>query len=431
MNKFSDIKFEFKSKNSLNKYRDIIEDFINQKREELNSILDKLELRKESRLILEKSNYQIKILVDTIKPSMPNKGTLFGALGLSTKNNSAIIFILAKDINTFFNQDGIKKDLTYYEILQTLIHELSHLFIRNEQKNKVFTKEIAKRIGLIQYINNTFFDLLYLRQVGINRLKSMNKIGIKSLDDINEDNRQKLKNLPGSSDWHVNQWIEQAKIIKEGKILFRKLPIVDKLLKENYIIFNIEMDYRQSQIFFISTYNSSTKEINQFFEKKKEKRLLEDLIRYLEKYPDHILLSYSNNNYDEYQLMKRIEDLELKNISNIFIDICLYIQEIILGRFSSSDYNLKALSNFFGYKFSTHLSGTDVGYLLDDYLNCGKECDWKKIKQYNKEDVLAVKYILDEILKNCGSESVYIKPKIKIVKVKNHLKNESRNSFQE
>ena len=77
MNKFSDIKFEFKSKNSLNKYRDIIEDFINQKREELNSILDKLELRKESRLILEKSNYQIKILVDTIKPSMPNKGTLF------------------------------------------------------------------------------------------------------------------------------------------------------------------------------------------------------------------------------------------------------------------------------------------------------------------------------------------------------------------
>src|SRR3989338_5789819 len=121
MNKFSDIKFEFKSKNSLNKYRDIIEDFINQKREELNSILDKLELRKESRLILEKSNYQIKILVDTIKPSMPNKGTLFGALGLSTKNNSAIIFILAKDINTFFNQDGIKKDLTYYEILQTLI----------------------------------------------------------------------------------------------------------------------------------------------------------------------------------------------------------------------------------------------------------------------------------------------------------------------
>ncbi|KKP29507.1 MAG: hypothetical protein UR15_C0013G0004 [Parcubacteria group bacterium GW2011_GWA2_31_28] len=42
----------------------------------------------------------------------------------------------------------------------------------------------------------------------------MNDVGIKSLKDISEKNRDILKNLLGSSDWHVNQWIEQANIIK-------------------------------------------------------------------------------------------------------------------------------------------------------------------------------------------------------------------------
>ena len=394
MNEFRKLEFEYKCKHSLNKYRDFVEEYIKSEREKLNALFDKYDANDKIKNIFEKSDYKITFLIDTKKPSFHEEGFLFGSLAF-TKDDRIVIFLLAKDIDSLYTSS--EKELSYFEILKTLIHEFGHIYTKNENENIEFTDFLINELSLIDYLDYKITDLLYLQQVGPKRIKSMNSIGIFSLADINEQNRDKLKNLPGSSDWHVNKWLEQVKVINEGNLIFKKTEYVDKLIENNLLIFDIETDEFQKQIFLIGIYNTYTKEFNQFFDKDDEKKLLQNFCDYMNHFKNYILISYSNNRFDERILKERLMKNNLQSIQHEFLDLGINITDIVIGKLSSSDYNAKKLGKLFDYKVRTNLTGNDVGSYFSNYLEKNKECDWNKIKIYNEDDVMSIKLIIEKI----------------------------------
>lgn len=108
--------------------------------------------------------------------------------------------------------------------------------------------------------------LLQLQQFGYNRLESFLKAGISTLEQITEENRAKLKKIPHVYDYHVDLWIKHA------RSMLSKAPVIDqpkaaRLIGSKYILYDIETDLSQKEVFLIGCYVSSKNEQTQFFQK--------------------------------------------------------------------------------------------------------------------------------------------------------------------
>ena len=114
-------------------------------------------------------------------------------------------------------------------------------------------------------------------------------------------------------------------------------------------------------------------------------------------FKNYILISYSNNRFDERILKERLMKNNLQGIQHEFLDLGINITDIVIGKLSSSDYNAKKLGKLFDYKVRTNLTGNDVGSYFSNYLEKNKECDWNKIKIYNEDDVMSIKLIIEKI----------------------------------
>lgn len=81
-------------------------------------------------------------------------------------------------------------------------------------KTTGFDPEDAKSISEVEE------PLLLIKTIGNNRLKHFKEAGITNLDQINEENREKLLALPTSSEFYVELWIEQANNLNQENIRF-------------------------------------------------------------------------------------------------------------------------------------------------------------------------------------------------------------------
>lgn len=394
---FSNLNFTFNSKPSMVKYSDFIKGLLEYEREQFNKVFNKFTINEKVSKCLKKSKNGIQINFDSqyIKTS---EGILFGSLCL--RENGPMIFFPVKNIDSLYVNHKFSKENIYAQLMKTLIHELGHLYEENESKNRIFTEELLSRLDFTNFLNKKFSDLFYLKYVGQKNFNAMRKVGIKFLNDINEKNREKLKKMPGSSDWHVSKWLQQIEWIKKGKTGFYKTKKAERILNENLIIFDIEKDARDPDIFLIGAYNTSKDEFVQFFNPDDEKKLLREFLSYINKYSGHILVSYGGNRFDELTLMSGLERHRLPDFSHERMDIGIDMPNIIVGKLASSDYNLKSLAKFLGFEFKTNLNGFQVGLDLTSYKGGNKDINWEKIKLYNKDDVLATKYIIDKIKNN-------------------------------
>lgn len=174
-----------------------------------------------------------------------------------------------------------------------------------------------------------------------------------------------------------------------------------ELIGENYILYDIETSASDNEkIFLLCAYNSKTKKISQFFQKNNVKALLKEFEEYLSHYPGFNLISFSNCNYEKRSISLSAEKFKMKKLHSIIQnerDIGTAMTNLVIGDY---DYNLKALASQFGYKWKSKLDGFEVGISYDIYLESKKAPNWKAIKSYNKEDVLALKFIIEKILAN-------------------------------
>ena len=241
--------------------------------------------------------------------------------------------------------------------------------------------------------------LLKLQQVGFRRIKSMTDIGIKTIDDVCEKNRDILRKLPGSSDWHVNKWIQQAEAIKAKKVLIIDSPFKQKLHNKDMICYDIETNEECNHVWIIGAFDFNTEQFHSFFAKKDEKRILMEFESFLKSRDSALLVSYSNCYFEKRILTecssKYKLDYLLKRVHQE-IDLGIEIQNILIGDFNQ--YKLKDLATRFGFQFRhPEIDGFIVGMEYSNYLSTGEELDWKSFIEYNEDDVMALSHMIKYI----------------------------------
>jgi len=222
-------------------------------------------------------------------------------------------------------------------------------------------------------------ELHVLQMVGDKRVKSLNDVGITSFEDINESNREQMLSIPGVGDWHLETDISKA------------------LGDENLICYDIETNRECNRIFIIGCYSFETREFFQSFNPDDERECLLQFADYLSKYPKARLISYSKNLFEKRVITERAMAHELtEELSQIKneIDLGEGIRNIVFGFIPK--YDLKSFAKSIGYQWSdSDISGLAVGLAYSDYLDKGIVPDWEAFKQYNKDDVLATKEVIE------------------------------------
>ncbi len=264
------------------------------------------------------------------------------------------------------------------------------------------------RVSYELYKNNpSLGDLVKLNQVGQRRIQHMQNVGIKSLEDVSENNRKLLESLPGSSKWCADMWIKQAKAIQSGKFeVFDRKRLNPLLGIENPAYFDIETDLGGRKVWLIGIYNEKNGEFRQFFEKDKEDKLLLDFSNYVIK-NNCSLVCYGGNYFDRDVIKKSMREHGIKIPISIEVcrDIGVDIQYSVVGPFKG--FKLKDVGKMIGCQWRHQgLDGLVVGAQYTSYLLDRQEPDWSKLLEYNEDDVSAVREVAKWI-KNIQNEDVY------------------------
>ena len=123
-------------------------------------------------------------------------------------------------------------------------------------------------------------------------------------------------------------------------------------------------------------------------------------IDFLKNQNESTIVYYGNNYFDEKCLKQRCVHWDRHEIFDLMsesYDLGILLQTNLLGEYD--DINLKNLAPIIGdfnYE-NTELTGFQVGSLYTSYLLDGIEPDWEKLMNYNKDDVYALKSIVDNV----------------------------------
>jgi uncharacterized protein YprB with RNaseH-like and TPR domain len=246
--------------------------------------------------------------------------------------------------------------------------------------------------------------LLVLQQVGFRRVKAMITIGIKSINDICEAKRGVLRKLPGSSDWHVDRWIQQAEAIMKKKNLIIETPYKQKLNTKDMICYDIETNGECNRIWIIGAFDFFNRKFYSFFAKKDEIKILKEFESFLKNRHTALLVSYSGCYFERRIITERAEKYKLNYLITRIekeIDMGMEMPNILIGNFHR--YKLKDLGTMLGFKFRhPEIDGLFVGNSYSYFLETGEELDWKTFIEYNEDDVMGLRFIINYI-QNSGT----------------------------
>ena len=110
-------------------------------------------------------------------------------------------------------------------------------------EREVYTKTSGFNPEDAKTISEAEEPLLLVKTIGNNRLIHFKKAGITKLEQITEENREKLLALPTSSEFYVDIWIDQAKNLTQNNIRFTGNFTKDsdgKLNKNQINIFDLD-----------------------------------------------------------------------------------------------------------------------------------------------------------------------------------------------
>jgi Icc-related predicted phosphoesterase len=238
-----------------------------------------------------------------------------------------------------------------------------------------------------------------LVQVGRNRVEQFSELGITSPDEITEERRAELEALPGASSWHVDRWIAHRQAFENDEVVILNKPAFDLLHETNPLLLDIETDLQQDRIWLVGTYSYQNDAYRQFFDPDDESALLQELSEYLDDHGSKPIIYYGGNYFDEQCLSRRFEEhgiTEGVNHLERAHDLGITAQQELFGPFNRHKLDVVASALGFEYQDPT-VDGFEVGSQYTRYLLDGEEPDWNRLKQYNSDDVTALKTIVDHI----------------------------------
>ncbi|WP_276256309.1 ribonuclease H-like domain-containing protein [Halomontanus rarus] len=238
-----------------------------------------------------------------------------------------------------------------------------------------------------------------LVQVGRNRVKQFGKLGITSSDEITEERRAELEALPGSSSWHVDRWIAHRQAFDNEEVVVLNKSAFDMLHEANPLLLDIETDLQQARIWLVGTYSYQNDAYRQFFDPDDESTLLHELSEYLDRHRSEPIIYYGGNNFDEQCLEQRFEEHGItkgvKHLERAY-DLGITAQQELFGPFDR--HKLDVVANALGFEYQDPtVDGFEAGSRYTRYLLDGKEPDWNRLKQYNTDDITALRTIVDYI----------------------------------
>jgi len=238
-----------------------------------------------------------------------------------------------------------------------------------------------------------------LVQVGRNRREQFGELGITSLDEITEERRAELEALPGASSWHVNRWFAHRQAFENDEVVILNESAFDFLYDTNPLLLDIETDLQQDRVWLVGTYSYQNTAHRQFFEPDDEFELLQDLSEYLDNHGSEPIIYYGGNYFDEQCLSRRFEEHGItEGVGHLerAHDLGITVQQELFGPFNRHKLDVVASALGFEYQDPT-VDGFEVGSQYTRYLLDGEEPDWKRLKQYNSDDVNALRTIVDHI----------------------------------
>jgi len=147
----------------------------------------------------------------------------------------------------------------------------------------------------------------------------------------------------------------------------------------------------------ITNHNSS--KVHQFFEADDDVKIIEVFFEHIKKESERILVSYSNSRHDRNCLMKTASkhEIDVPQILKDEIDLGILVINRTIGLPVT---DLKSIANHFGFCWDhSDLTGRIVGEMVSRYHRLGEVLEWARLLEYNQEDALATKFVLDRLMK--------------------------------
>ena len=147
-------------------------------------------------------------------------------------------------------------------------------------------------------LDGSMSNLRLLQGIGFVRERVLLEAGLRSLDDIVADNRERFLAVPGVGKTSAARWIEQADAIRRGVITIHDFPERELLAVSPTIYYDIETDLGPGRTWLVGALDSVDGKLVSFFQRRDEGQLLRDFGSYLKDRPDHLLVSYSGPSFD-------------------------------------------------------------------------------------------------------------------------------------
>jgi Icc-related predicted phosphoesterase len=147
--------------------------------------------------------------------------------------------------------------------------------------------DIDTSAGSIDYRLTDTTELLGSRltdlfQVGRRRVQQFQELGITEPEEVSENKRSELEDLPGSSPWHVDRWMAQRQAMEQDEVIVLNESKFSFLKNSDPLLLDIETDLKQGRIWLVGTYSYKKDEYRQFFDPDDELELLNELSEWLD-----------------------------------------------------------------------------------------------------------------------------------------------------
>lgn len=232
--------------------------------------------------------------------------------------------------------------------------------------------------------------------IGFGKFSAFQQAGIKTIKQFVEAGIPIVSQVMNCGITRGKQIYLRGLAVYQNRVIKIQEP---KRISNQPVYLDIETDLTKSTIWMIGIYISKTNEFIQLVANRPrdEKNILKDCFEILSEHRQEHIITYSGSRFDERILRARFEEEGLKHSHLIFEDILLDIKKSFA--FPLKSYSLSDLASFYCYKFRhPFIDGMQVAMLYLEHSNdLTKFRDYKKLREYNEDDVRAMVGLVEHI----------------------------------
>lgn len=257
---------------------------------------------------------------------------------------------------------------------------------------------------------STSSSLQKLTQIGSSRAEDLQEAGITSISDIATLEKEELFSQTRLPQYCLERVYPHARAFHDNETKIQDADKYERLREDGTVFVDIETDLEQSQVWCIGLYSCADDEFTQLVSLDDEQALFEDFREYLDEHGSPRLVYYAGNRFDEKYLSEGAErtNVQLSDVVAEWIDACLISRKSIFH--PTEGHELDTIASGLGFVFAhPEVGGLEIGSAYSVYRSEGEspEDGWKQYLEYNLDDVLAIKYIIEKVGELAGPDGQF------------------------